>query len=380
MSGRDGLPTRVSSRFEIGWHGQAYSHARAVGQWRKHGHRSTAAHATHPLLIILDIGSTIRSMGRVILNPYGIAYALGLQAQGASPANPRPLSFWQFLDLAEEIGSSGVEIFTPMVEGMDLGRLAERLRGKTVVLSQPLWTGIARSVELARKIGAKVIRMHLTGILCGDRAEPSCKWDETVANVKRMLKEAAPLAAEYGLSLAIEDHQDFTSAELVELCETTAANVGVCLDTGNALSVGEDPVEFARAVAGCAKHVHLKDYRVQWTAEGYRLIRCAIGDGVIPFGEIVEVFKDRPVTMALEIGALCARHIRLLNASWWKGYPARSAESRAKGLRAARVKVMDEKEEWRTPFELGAAPEQIVEYEMGQLQRSAQNLKKMRLM
>jgi sugar phosphate isomerase/epimerase len=319
-------------------------------------------------------------MGRVILNPYGIAYALGLQAQGPAAPNPRPLTFEQFLALSEEIDAAGVEIFTPMVDGMDLGKLAERLRGKTVVMSQPLWTGIGRSVEVARKIGAKTIRMHLTGILCGDRAEPTCRWNETVANVKRMLKEAAPLAAEYGLSLAIEDHQDFTSAELVELCETTAPNVGVCLDTGNALSVGEDPVEFATAVAGCAKHVHLKDYRVQWTAEGYRLIRCAVGDGIIPFAQIVEVFKDRPVTLALEIGALCARHIRLLNASWWKGYPARSAEALAKGLKAARVKVMDENEEWRTPFELGAAPAEIVKYEMDQLHCSAAYLRKMNFM
>ena len=86
------------------------------------------------------------------------------------------------------------------------------------------------------------------------------------------------------------------------------------------------------------------------------------------------------MTVALEIGALCARHIRLLNGSWWKGYPQRSAESLAKGLKAARVKAMDEKEEWRTPFELGAAPREIVEYEMGQLHRSANYLKQMKLM
>src|SRR5437773_9246049 len=110
-----------------------------------------------------DSGSSIRGMGRVILNPYGIAYALGLAAQGTAAPNPRPMSFEQFLSLAEEIGAAGVEIFTPMVEGMDLGKLAERLRGKTVVMSQPLWTGISRSVEVARKIGAKTIRMHLTG-------------------------------------------------------------------------------------------------------------------------------------------------------------------------------------------------------------------------
>jgi len=139
-------------------------------------------------------------------------------------------------------------------------------------------------------------------------------------------------------------------------------------------------VEFAKAVAGCARHVHLKDYRVQWTSEGYRLIRCAIGDGVIPFEKIIKVFEDRSVTMALEIGALCARHIRLLNAAWWKGYPSRSAESLAKGLKAARVKVMDEDEDWRTPFELGAAPEAIVEYEIGQVRRSAEYLNKLGLM
>ena len=139
-------------------------------------------------------------------------------------------------------------------------------------------------------------------------------------------------------------------------------------------------MEFAEAVVGCVKHVHLKDYQVQWTQEGYRLIRCAIGDGVIPFAEILALFKDQPVTMALEIGALCARHIRLLNPAWWRGYPARSAETLAKGLLAARVKVMREDEQWRTPFELGAAPEEIVQYEIGQLHRSANYLREMKLM
>src|SRR5258706_10093188 len=194
--------------------------------------------------MLSDSDSSIRVMGRVILNPYGIAYALGLQAQGTAAPNPRPMSFAQFLDLAEQIGAAGVEIFTPMVEGMDLGKLAERLRGKTVVMSQPLWTGVGRSVEVARKIGAKTIRMHLTGILCGDRAEPGCKWDETVREVKRMLQEAAPLAAEYGLSLAIEDHQEFTSAGLVELCQRAAGDVGGWLVTGNAVAVGGGPGDF----------------------------------------------------------------------------------------------------------------------------------------
>src|SRR4051812_2823699 len=36
----------------LGWHGQAYSHARAVPPSENHGHRSTAAHATRFLLLL----------------------------------------------------------------------------------------------------------------------------------------------------------------------------------------------------------------------------------------------------------------------------------------------------------------------------------------
>jgi photosystem II stability/assembly factor-like uncharacterized protein len=38
---------------QMGWHGQAYSHARGIRISRSHGHRSTAAHATHLLVFVL---------------------------------------------------------------------------------------------------------------------------------------------------------------------------------------------------------------------------------------------------------------------------------------------------------------------------------------
>jgi hypothetical protein len=195
-----------------------------------------------------------------------------------------------------------------------------------------------------------------------------------------MLREASEQAGEYGISLAIENHQDFTSDELMELCETTGANVGVCLDTGNALSVGEDPVSFARTIAPRVKHVHFKDYQVHWSDEGYRLVRCAIGDGVIPFSEIATVLRrDAPLTVGVEIGALAARHIRVLTPQWWNGYPSRPHDSVWAALAAARVRMMDEHEDWRTPWEKGEIPEAIVAYEMDQLRRSVTYVKGMAL-
>ena len=56
----------------------------------------------------------------------------------------------------------------------------------------------------------------------------------------------------------------------------------------------EAPLDFARtAIAPDVGHVHLKDYRVQFTDEGYRLVRCAIGDGAVPFREIFDLHARR---------------------------------------------------------------------------------------
>lgn len=327
-------------------------------------------------------------MLRVGLNPYGIAYTVGLHGRGTPRANPRPLGLAGYLDLAEEIGARCVEFpaaLLPAEEPSALAALRERLeaRGMTPVLSQPSpVAGVERSVACAAALGAGVIRMNLTSVLCGDRADPDCRWPEIVAALRPALREAARRAGEHDLRLALENHQDFTSAELMELCHLSGDNVGVCLDTGNALAVGEDPVEFAQTVAPRVFHVHLKDYRAQWTDEGYRLVRCAIGDGAIPFVDVAAVLAEHreELTAAIEPGALSVRHIRLLNPGWWEGYPDRSARALAAGLRAARVRRLDEAADWQTPWERGADPEEIVSYEMAMLRKSVANLKGLGLM
>ena len=327
-------------------------------------------------------------MLRIGLNPYGIAYSVGLHGKGTPRANPRPLGLDGYVALAEEIGAAVLELPTVLLAALDEGglvRLRERLaeRGVTPVLSQgPPTRGFSDSLRCAAALGADVVRMSLTSVLCGDRAAPDCQWCDAVSEVRSTLASAARQAAGQGTSLAIENHQDFTSGELVDLCVASGPNVGVCLDVGNALAVGEDPVEFARTVASHVRHVHLKDYRAQWAEDGYRLVRCAVGDGAIPFVEVLDVLTAaRPdMTAVIECGALAARHVRLLSPAWWEGYPDRSAAQLAAGLAAARVRRLPEDAEWRTPWEEGAAPEAIVRYEMDMLHRSITNLKQMRLM
>ena len=127
--------------------------------------------------------------------------------------------------------------------------------------------------------------------------------------IREALSVHAPEAAKRGAFLAIENHQDFTSDELVAFCEEFGPPVGICLDLGNAFPVLEAPLDFARRAAPHVRHVHLKDYRVQFTDEGYRLVRCAIGDGAVPVAEILQLLERQhgSVTAVLEPGALEAR-------------------------------------------------------------------------
>jgi hypothetical protein len=182
--------------------------------------------------------------------------------------------------------------------------------------------------------------------------------------------------------MAIEDHQDLGSEELVEISEAAGDHVGVVFDTGNPFAVGEDPVAFARRARHRIRHVHLKDYVAQPTDEGYRLIRCAIGDGCVPFTELAEVLRsdETPLTASIEPGALEARHIRLFTPAWWDGYPPRSARELGTALGRLRHNALAADADGRTPWERHAPGEDIVAYEKAQLDRSIVNLRAMGFM
>jgi len=201
-----------------------------------------------------------------------------------------------------------------------------------------------------------------------------------VADARAALGRLAGAAAQAGVQVGIENHQDFGSGELLAFCEEAGPNVGVVLDTGNAFPVAEAPLDFARRVAHRVVHVHLKDYRVQFTDEGFRLVRCALGDGVVPFREVLETLlaTGQTFTSSLELAALEARHVRLLTPDWWNGYPPKDARALAEVFAAARPNLIPEDEDYRTPWERQEDGE-LVAYENDQLQRSAVFLRSLEL-
>jgi sugar phosphate isomerase/epimerase len=315
------------------------------------------------------------------LNPYGLTYHLGLQGAGGPRANPKGAGLEGFIAVATELGAKVLELYDPWLRAMsddEIRALRDRLGdlGMTPIVSSGLMMGPFESaLRSARLLNAEVIRHGLTTVLCGNRHALGDKWKELAAQVQAALAERGPRAADEGRIVAIENHQDFGSDELVEFCETNRG-IGICLDTGNTFPVAEAPLDFIARVAPHVRHVHLKDYRVQFTDEGYRLVRCAIGDGAVPFVPMLDILakQGRKLGAVLEPGALEARHVRFLRPEWWSFYPPKSASALAACLAAARVNRLADEADYRTPWERGEDAA-IADYELAMIRRSAINMR-----
>ncbi|KIL40802.1 xylose isomerase [Gordoniibacillus kamchatkensis] len=304
------------------------------------------------------------------LTAYGTVYAMGIHPA----ANRERITATGLLAMAESYGLQGAEIPYDIAKSADPGEVAEfaRQRGLFVNIAaggfEP--ANLKEAMRLAGKVGALTVRTVVGGAkFGGDRRHMAGSWQPFLQSILESLREVMEAADPNGPNLAVENHQDLASEELLWLCESIgSAKFGITLDTGNPLATAEEPVDFFRRVAPFVKNVHLKEYAIYWSEEGYRLVRKPLGQGVIPFPELLRIFREAnpDVTMSVEHGALEARHVRVLQEDFWTEYPQRSARQLTRLLRFVDDHART-KGDWRTPFEKGAPPDEIAAYEMEEL-------------
>ena len=320
---------------------------------------------------------------RLNLNVYGSPYTFGLLPEGA-----RKWSAAQLLEEAVRCGLQGVEIPTSMLNTHDEKQL-DRLRciarelNLEMILSTEGTDGafLKRTLEAAATLGCTVLRTVVGGAnLGGDRRSYLGRWKSFLETVRTNLTKTARHAERWEIPIAIENHQDLSSEELLWLCETIDSPfVGVTFDTANALGVAELPLEFAQRVAPYIRYTHLKDYRIYSSESGYRLVRCPAGQGVVPFEDLIGLLKrhGRAESGSVELGALEARHVRLFEPDFWPEYPARSADQVTKVMKFVLTHGQAAGEDFRTPHERGASKEEVMQYEESEWKASIDYLKRL---
>ena len=119
------------------------------------------------------------------------------------------------------------------------------------------------------------------------------------------LQIALDRARSLGLELALENHGDLRTAELLELVERVEG-LRVCFDTANALRVGDDPVAAARAVASHVRMVHLKDVEPLEHVSDPVAGPCSVayGEGVVDIAGVLAVLGTPDALVCVELGQL----------------------------------------------------------------------------
>jgi 3-oxoisoapionate decarboxylase len=329
-------------------------------------------------------------MLNMALTTYGFPHRAGLLATQDGTKYSAPMTTREILQAARDFDLAGVDMPLPPESEMSTAELRDllaeynlRLVSEYMTLTDVEPAAMRAYLKRSAEAGAKVVRALISRILCGKRYELEGGWEARLDAVAACLKEYLPVAHDLGLCIALENHQDATTDDLLGLAERVGHHpaFGVTLDAGNPLAVGEEPVEAARRLGPILRHVHLKDYTMHFAPEGYRLVRCAAGDGVVDFPAILEIIlrNGHDILPGIEIAAQPTRTIPLLEDVWWTSFPPRRAESVLGALRILWAKGRPMDESYSSAWERGADSDTVAAEEWDIVTRSVAYFQSLKL-
>lgn len=307
------------------------------------------------------------------LSALSFSYRCGLIGRGTTRAVSHPLDVEDIVTLAARAGLQSIEFPLSLLPDLSPDRLhalRERLSlcGLTPVADSEIANVdlLRTHIPAAAMAGARVLRVLISPVLEGYRRPFTDNWPAYLADVTERLRAVIDLAAEHNVVLAIENHQDATSADLAAICAAIdSPYLGVCCDAVNTLVVGETPYAAVERLGPLIRNVHLADYETYPTTQGWRLVRCALGEGDLDIRRLLgQIEQHAPdVACQIELVSHSARHVRILDEDWWRGYPPCDVREVLPVLRLFAQTMRLRDDDWRTPWERGAGEEQISLYE-----------------
>lgn len=198
------------------------------------------------------------------------------------------------------------------------------------------------AARTAREMGARTIR---TVLLPGRRYEQFhslAEFREAEVQGEMALRRALPAAARYGMRLAVENHKDHRVEEKLALLRRVGSeHVGLCVDTGNDISLLQDPMAVVEAYAPWAFSIHLKDMAVEESADGFLLSEVPLGEGILDLPAMLRTLRGHhpEALVTLEMITRDPLPIPCLTEGYWASMPDVPAPVLARALRMVREKA-----------------------------------------
>ena len=217
-------------------------------------------------------------------------------------------TFFDFLNRAVELEVDGVSLESCFFESLEPDYLTmikeecdkhnlERVLawghpdGLEAGSNEDAWREMNELIPRVQYMGTDIMRIVASSLMFYH--EPH---EPQIDALVRMLKESVKIAEDNGVILAIENHIDYTSKEILQILDRVSSDaLRINFDTGNTLRVMEDPVEAAKRLAPYTVATHTKDLdacRFVRPEEWYFFSSVPVGTGLIDMRGVAEALKD----------------------------------------------------------------------------------------
>lgn len=252
----------------------------------------------------------------------------------------KPRDAHAFLEFCAERGAGGVQSMLP-TDPVKFRARCEQLGMfyEAMLQLSPDVEVMRASIRKAKESGATACRV---GALSGRRYETFSTmddWKKFVSDSRAKIAAASKAAEAEKLPLGLENHKDWTLEDALSLMkEFGHENFGMLLDTGNNISLLDNPHEFVEKLAPYATVTHLKDMAWQEHSSGFEMSEMVFGQGQLDMPKIINTIrKARPKTrMVLEMITRNPLVVPCLTEKYWMTMPHRPATFLANTLRMVR--------------------------------------------
>lgn len=279
----------------------------------------------------------------VVVHSYGNRW----NSRVVSNAYPGFATAIDLLDHCHQIGAGGVQVvvkeWTP-----DFARNVRAKAGKLNMY-------VEGSIGLPKKaddvaafeqdiMRAKEAGMNVVRTVCsGGRRYEILHTAEAFADMKKAalvsMQLAEPVLRKHKIKLAVENHKDWRSAELVAMLKQVNSEwIGATIDFGNNMALLEDSLEVVQNLAPYAFSTHVKDMAVEDYENGFLLSEVPLGKGLLDIPKLVGICRQQnpAITFNLEMITRDPLQIPCLTPDYWATFGTLPGAELAHALRVVR--------------------------------------------
>jgi 3-oxoisoapionate decarboxylase len=178
-------------------------------------------------------------------------------------------------------------------------------------------------VKLAKEAGASILRCVSLGPRRYEALHSYREFLEFKEGGLLALQLAEPILKKHKVKLAVENHKDWRSEELVSILHQMDSEwIGVTLDFGNSIALLEDPIHTAQLLAPYVYSTHIKDMAVEPHEQGFLMSEVPLGEGILDLKKIAGLCQKffPSITFNLEMITRDPLLIPCLTAPYWSTF------------------------------------------------------------